>query len=198
MDGYTAASFIIAIIAFAVGLGSLVYLSDVFKELKNLRSEYKDGYLKLSDRIGNISGDWYELQDDVQKLQGKISDLQDSVRTITAHRNTGKIIAIDFDNTLFETEYPTIIRPCDAVINRAIEEKKNGARLILWTCREGEALCDAIQACNVYGLQFDAINDNLPDLKEEWGNNPRKIFANEYWDDKNVTLGVKYSELVEF
>ena len=170
MSGYTAACFIISIIAFAVAVSSLVYLLTVFKELEDLRSQYRDG------------------QDYVWELRRQILDVQDAVRIITANRNGGKTIAIDFDNTLFETDYPTIIKAKQDVIDRAKEEQKNGARLILWTCREGEDLFDAISACNKYGLHFDAINDNLPDHKKDWNNNPRKIWADEYWDDKNVCI----------
>lgn len=188
MSGYTAACFIISIIAFAVAVGPLVYLLTVFKELEDLRSKYRDSYSKLSDRIGNISGDRYALQNDVRELRGQILDVQEAVRIITANRNSGKTIAIDFDNTLFETDYPTIIKAKQDVIDRAKEEQKNGARLILWTCREGEDLFDAVSACNTYGLHFDAINDNLPDHKKDWNNNPRKIWADEYWDDKNVCI----------
>ena len=97
-----------------------------------------------------------------------------------------KIIAIDYDNTIAFTGYPDAGDPNWAVINSALEEQRNGAKLILWTCREGAELCTALEACHKWGLHFAAVNDNLPELKEAWGNNPRKIFANEYWDDRAV------------
>lgn len=96
-----------------------------------------------------------------------------------------KIIAVDFDGTLFETDYPHIIRPIFPVIDMAIARKEKGDKLILWTCRAGKELLDAITACNKEGLYFDAVNDNLEEMKEAWGNNPRKVAADEYWDDKN-------------
>lgn len=99
-----------------------------------------------------------------------------------------KIIAIDFDGTMFETEYPKILRPILPVIEMAKARKAKGDKLILWTCREGAELDAAIEACREYGLEFDAANDNLPELKEKWGNNPRKVAADEYWDDKNFPL----------
>ena len=46
-----------------------------------------------------------------------------------------KIIAIDFDNTLFKTKWPDILEPIWEVIERAKEEQRNRAKLILWTCR---------------------------------------------------------------
>ena len=98
------------------------------------------------------------------------------------------VIAIDFDGTLFETDYPEIIKPMTAVIELAKVLKREGAKLILWTCREGKELEAAVEACREHGLEFDAVNDNLPELKEKWKNNPRKIAADEYWDDHNMSL----------
>ena len=98
-------------------------------------------------------------------------------------RRKYKVIAIDFDGTLFETEYPKILRPILPVIRMAKEHREAGNKLILWTCREGAELDAAVSACREQGLEFDAVNDNLPELKERWGNNPRKVAADEYWDD---------------
>ena len=58
-----------------------------------------------------------------------------------------KVIAIDFDGTLFENKWPEIGMPIAPNINRAKNEKANGAVLILWTCREGEKLAEALAAC---------------------------------------------------
>ena len=59
-----------------------------------------------------------------------------------------------------------------------------GAGLILWTCREGELLENALEACARWGLHFDAVNDSLPSWKKFYGNDTRKVGATEYWDDK--------------
>ena len=105
-----------------------------------------------------------------------------------------KIIAIDFDGTLFETEYPTILRPISPVISLAKAEREGGAKLILWTCREGAELDAAVEACRAEGLEFDAINDNLPEGKAKWGNNPRKVAADEYWDDRNMYSAICHDQ----
>ena len=95
-----------------------------------------------------------------------------------------KIIAIDFDNTLFKTTWPDILEPIWGVVERAKEEQRNGAKLILWTCRCGKYLDEAVEACRRVGIIFDAVNENLPESIEMFdGTNSRKIFANEYWDD---------------
>ena len=61
--------------------------------------------------------------------------------------------------------------------------KEAGNKLILWTCRAGEALDNAISWCDDQGLIFDAINDNLPEIVEMYGNNSRKITCDYYIDD---------------
>ena len=97
-----------------------------------------------------------------------------------------KVIAIDFDGTLWETDWPRLVRPILPMIEMAKTRKAAGDKLILWTCREGAELDAAVEACRNYGIEFDAVNDNLPELKEQWGNNPRKIAADWYVDDKNL------------
>lgn len=97
-----------------------------------------------------------------------------------------KVIAIDFDGTLFENKWPEVGMPIAPNINRAKNEKANGAVLILWTCREGEKLAEALAACRAAGLEFDYVNENTDELKAAFGTDPRKIAATEYWDDRAV------------
>jgi hypothetical protein len=52
--------------------------------------------------------------------------------------------------------------------------------------REGKPLDDAVEWCRGYGLEFDAVNDNLEELKVRYGNNPRKIFTDHYIDTSNI------------
>lgn len=97
-----------------------------------------------------------------------------------------KAIAIDFDGCLCENAFPAIGAPHWDVINKAKAEQDAGAGLILWTCREGDHLTAALEACASWGLRFDAVNDSLPEWKAMFRNNPRKVGATEYWDDKAV------------
>lgn len=96
----------------------------------------------------------------------------------------GKIIAVDFDGTICDSRYPGLGPPNMDVIRRLKDEQKNGAKLILWTSRSGDALKMAVDFCDCYGLRFDAVNDNLPESVALWGSNSRKVWADEYWDDK--------------
>lgn len=99
-----------------------------------------------------------------------------------------KIIAADFDGTLCEEVWPTIGAPNIELINYLKEEKKKGAKIILWTCRNGALLADAVLWCTEHGLEFDAVNENIPELLEAYhGVDSRKITATEYIDDKMCT-----------
>ena len=44
-----------------------------------------------------------------------------------------------------------------SLINHLIKRKKQGNKIILWTCREGERLQEAVEWCRGYGLEFDAV-----------------------------------------
>lgn len=97
-----------------------------------------------------------------------------------------KAIAVDFDGCLCEEAWPEIGAPHMDVINAAIAEQRNGAALILWTCRTGELLDKAVLWCKEHGLVFDAVNENLPERLEHYGSESRKVSADEYWDDRAV------------
>lgn len=99
-----------------------------------------------------------------------------------------KAIAIDYDGCLAINSWPGVGEPNWPVINRAKEEQAKGAKLILWTCREGDKLEEALNACWKWGLRFDSVNESLPEWIEAWGNSPRKIGATEYWDDRAVRM----------
>ena len=93
-----------------------------------------------------------------------------------------------FDGTLCENRFPQIGEPKHNVINRLKQEKLNGAKIILWTCRDGEMLTQAIKWCEAQGIVFDAVNENLNEVKEWMNSNSRKVYATEYWDDRAVSI----------
>ena len=96
------------------------------------------------------------------------------------------IIAVDFDGTLVTNAWPEIRTPIVPVIEYVKHRQKNGARLILWTNRTGEPLNKALAWCEENGIVLSAVNENLPDIIEAFGGDCRKIFANEYLDDRAV------------
>lgn len=79
--------------------------------------------------------------------------------------------------------------PNEELIEYLKKRQANGEKLILWTSRNEEQTKEAVEWCKKYGLIFDAVNDNLPEIVEAFGGNCRKIFANEYIDDRNRSIG---------
>jgi len=99
-----------------------------------------------------------------------------------------KIIALDFDGCLVTNKYPDVGDPIEKNIAKLKKEQSEGARVILWTNRAGTYLEEALTFCELYEIHLDAINENLPESIESFKGNPRKIFANEYWDDRAVLM----------
>lgn len=97
-----------------------------------------------------------------------------------------KVIAIDFDGTLCLNKWPGIGEEKRGVVEMAKREREAGAAPILWTCRGGEQLAEAVAWCRARGLEFDAVNENLPERVALYGGDPRKISADEYWEDRAV------------
>jgi len=98
-----------------------------------------------------------------------------------------KIIAVDFDGTLCENAWPKIGKPKQGVIDYVLHQQKQGAKLILWTNRQGDKLDAAVQWCGAMGIEFDAINENLPEIVYAFGGDTRKVYADEYLDDRALT-----------
>ena len=104
------------------------------------------------------------------------------------------VVACDYDKTLFEKSWPEMGDPKEDVINQLKAFKKAGAEIVLWTCREGKSLQEAISRCTNEKLEFDSINETAPSQKkyqqtklvdngEVFG--LRKIYADIYVDDRS-------------
>jgi hypothetical protein len=98
---------------------------------------------------------------------------------------TGIKIAVDFDGTIVDHEYPEIGKEKLFAFQTLRELEKLGARLILWTFRTGKELDEAVNYCRKNGVEFYAINKNYPEeIYDETVS--RKIDADIYIDDKNI------------
>jgi hypothetical protein len=98
------------------------------------------------------------------------------------------VIAVDFDGCLRQEKWPEIGEPNWPAIAALKALQRRGVKLILNTCREGQLLEDAVRWCAEKGLVFDAVNANLPERIRKYGGDCRKISADEYWDDKAVSV----------
>lgn len=107
------------------------------------------------------------------------------------------IIAVDFDGTLCKNEFPGIGAPNEGLLAYLRMSKRFGDKIILWTCRVGERLEEAVQWCKEHDLEFNAVNENLPEVIEFHGGDSRKIFADFYIDDKTLIVGgVPYKKIM--
>lgn len=100
-----------------------------------------------------------------------------------------KIYAIDFDGTLCENMFPSIGDPIPSAIEYVKKLKEDGHKLILWTCRVGKKLEEAVKWCEQQGLEFDTVNENLKEIIDKYGGDSRKVTADFYIDDKNLSIG---------
>jgi hypothetical protein len=103
------------------------------------------------------------------------------------------IIAVDFDGVLCRDEFPNIGMPMYGMITFIRQARKAGVEVILWTCRVGERLEEALKWCEAHGLEFDAINDNAPSNICKYNTNPRKVYADFYIDDRAIAPRPPYS-----
>lgn len=94
-------------------------------------------------------------------------------------------IAVDFDGTIVDHEYPSIGKEKLFAFQTLKELNKLGANLILWTFRTGKELDEAVEYCKRNGIEFYAVNKNYPE--EVYDDTvSRKINADIFIDDKNV------------
>ena len=97
------------------------------------------------------------------------------------------VIAVGFDGTIVENRYPEIgdERPFATDTLRMLAKDKH--QLILWSCREGKLLDDAVAWCRERGVEFWAVNKDYPE-EEETKNSyfSRKIKADMFIDDRQV------------
>ena len=96
-------------------------------------------------------------------------------------------IAVDFDGTIVENRYPEIGRELPFATETLRMLAREGHRLVLWSCREGELLDEAVAWCRGRGVEFWAVNRDYPEETTE--NNPRwtrKLKADLFIDDRNV------------
>ncbi len=99
------------------------------------------------------------------------------------------IIAVDFDGTLCEHEFPIIGKQKEKhkdLLKKLIQSQLRGNKIILHTCREGVYLAEAVDWCEKQGLYFNAVNENLEELFPEIEGHRRKIYADIYIDDRAV------------
>jgi len=103
-------------------------------------------------------------------------------------------IAVDFDGTIVEHEYPEIGKPKMFAFETLKALQERGDRLILWTYRAGDKLNEAVEYCKRNGIEFYSVNKNYPE--EVFDDTiSRKIIADIYIDDRNLGGFVHWSDV---
>lgn len=92
------------------------------------------------------------------------------------------IIAVDYDDTLAHDGQPNLV-----LISRLHGAQRQGHTVILWTCREGKSLQEALDLLLRHGFRPDLVNRNAPAAVRYIGHDSRKIYADLYIDDKAVS-----------
>lgn len=93
------------------------------------------------------------------------------------------IIAVDFDGTIAESEWPEIGAPMPGAIETLNALKKDGHSIILWTCRSKEHLDNAVDWLFNQGFVPEAVNKNVERDYLTLGDT-RKIYCDVLIDDR--------------
>ncbi|MDT0677815.1 BT0820 family HAD-type phosphatase [Autumnicola musiva] len=105
-------------------------------------------------------------------------------------------IAVDFDGTLVENQYPEIGKSMLFAFEVLKKLQDEGHRLILWTYRSGVKLEDAVDFCRKKGIEFYAVNQSYPE--EEFDSSiSRKILADIFIDDRNLGGMIGWGEIYQ-
>jgi hydroxymethylpyrimidine pyrophosphatase-like HAD family hydrolase len=106
------------------------------------------------------------------------------------------IIAIDFDGTIVEDEYPDIGKPRIFAFETLKKLQENGHRLILWTYRSGIRLNEAVAFCKKNGIEFYAVNKSFEEEQFDYSKS-RKIYADLFIDDRNIGGVLGWGEIYQ-
>ncbi|HPF12062.1 MAG TPA: hydrolase [Flavobacteriaceae bacterium] len=105
-------------------------------------------------------------------------------------------IAVDFDGTIVEDNYPSIGKPHLFAFDTLKKLQEKGHRLILWTYRYGKELEEAVIFCEENGVVFYAVNKSFPE--EEFDPKySRKINADIFIDDRNIQGHMGWGEVYQ-
>jgi len=99
--------------------------------------------------------------------------------------NRNPIIAIDFDGVVCVHRFPRIGALLPGAKETITKLWDEGYYIIIWTCRGGVNLVDAIEFLKEWDIPYHKINENAP--FEMIGFKPfPKIYADIYIDDRNL------------
>ena len=96
-------------------------------------------------------------------------------------------IAVDFDGTIVEHEYPEIGKEIPFATHTLRMLIADHHKIILWSVREGDLLDEAIKWCAERGVEFYAVNRDYPEETIKGNNHfSRKLKVDVFIDDRNL------------
>jgi len=120
------------------------------------------------------------------EVQALVASIGNKLRVPQGPPPDDLVIAVDFDGTLCTHAFPEIGEPDLELIEKLKLLQASGCvRLLLWTCRSGTYLDEAVAWCEQHGLRFDAINKNKFGKHGFFGD--PKAVADIYLDDRAMT-----------
>lgn len=109
------------------------------------------------------------------------------------------IIAVDFDGTIVRSNFPVILGEQPYAGESLRKLHAQGHKIIIWTCRTGDQLLDAVNWLLEHDIPFTRVNDHDPENVAMYGGAAgKKIYAHCYIDDKNVGGFLGWPKCMEY
>lgn len=116
--------------------------------------------------------------------------------------NDNFTICVDFDNTLVDVNYPTIIGIKQGARETLEWLRSIGVYIIISSCRYGEYEDEMRQYLVDHSIPYDSVNENNPSRIDKWHGDCRKMSADIYIDDKAYPIelsgGIIWTDVQEY
>lgn len=109
-------------------------------------------------------------------------------------RGRSYIIAVDFDGTCVEHDYPAVGIDVDGAVDTLRELNRRGHRIILYSMRSGDKLDAAVRWFKERKIELWAVNSN-PE-QGEWTSST-KVYADLYIDDSALGCPIMFIDGVQ-
>jgi hypothetical protein len=128
------------------------------------------------------------IRDDIKNQEGWGFDKFEPELVKDFASESGMVVAVDFDNTIVNSNYPQIGEPKPMAVTALKLFNYIGIRTVIWTCRSN---LEPIKTwLDVYDIEVDAINSNDALTEDEWEKynykESRKILYDVLIDDRNL------------
>lgn len=108
------------------------------------------------------------------------------------------IIAVDFDLTIVESNFPTIVGEIPGALHALRRLAEAGHYIIIWTCRYGDDAVDAVNWLLENNVEFHRFNAPNPENMKKFNNtSSRKVYADVYIDDKNIGGFIGWDKVID-